>query len=42
MPMTLKYDITVDGDALTGKVKLGMFGTAKLTGERVASDPFTP
>ena len=34
MPMTLKYDITVAGDSMTGKVKLGMFGTAKLTGER--------
>jgi carbon-monoxide dehydrogenase large subunit len=34
MKMTLKYAITVDGDQMTGKVKLGMFGSAKLTGER--------
>jgi carbon-monoxide dehydrogenase large subunit len=35
MPVTLKYNIEVDGDRLAGKVKMGMFGTAKLTGERV-------
>jgi carbon-monoxide dehydrogenase large subunit len=35
MKITLKYDITVDGDRLTGKVKMGMFGTSKLTGERL-------
>jgi carbon-monoxide dehydrogenase large subunit len=35
MKMTLKYAITIDGDQLTGKVKLGMFGSATLTGERV-------
>jgi aerobic carbon-monoxide dehydrogenase large subunit len=34
MPITLKYDLKIDGDVLTGKVKMGMFGTAKLTGER--------
>ena len=34
MPITLKYDVTIDGDTLRGKVKMGMFGTAKLTGER--------
>jgi aerobic carbon-monoxide dehydrogenase large subunit len=33
--LTLKYDVTVDGDQLTGKVKMGMFGSAKLKGERV-------
>ena len=36
MPMTLKYDITVEGDSMTGKVTLGMFGTAKLAGERTS------
>lgn len=36
MPMTLKYDLTVDGDSISGKVKLGMFGTAKVTGDRAA------
>lgn len=34
MKLTLKYDITIDGDALTGKVKMGIFGSAKLTGQR--------
>lgn len=36
MPMTLKYDLTVDGDTIAGKVKLGMFGTAKVRGDRKA------
>lgn len=35
MKITLKYDITIEGDALTGKAKMGMFGSAKLKGERV-------
>ena len=35
-PITLKYDLTVEGDTIAGKVKLGMFGTAKLTGERIS------
>jgi carbon-monoxide dehydrogenase large subunit len=35
MKLTLKYDIVIDGDKLTGKVKMGFFGTAKLTGERM-------
>jgi carbon-monoxide dehydrogenase large subunit len=34
MPITLKYDLTVDGDTISGKAKLGMFGTAKVTGQR--------
>ena len=34
MPITLKYDLKIDRDVLMGKVKMGMFGTAKLTGER--------
>jgi carbon-monoxide dehydrogenase large subunit len=34
MKITLKYDIAVEGDRLTGKVKMGIFGSAKLTGER--------
>jgi carbon-monoxide dehydrogenase large subunit len=34
MKITLKYDITIDGARLTGKVKMGIFGTAKLVGER--------
>jgi carbon-monoxide dehydrogenase large subunit len=34
MKITLKFDIEVNGDRLTGKVKMGIFGSAKLTGER--------
>ena len=35
MPMTLKYDITIEGATLSGKAKLGFFGTAKVTGEKM-------
>lgn len=35
MKITLKYDITIEGDALTGKAKMGIFGSAKLKGQRV-------
>lgn len=35
MKITLKYDITIEGDKLSGKVKMGFFGNAKLTGERL-------
>jgi carbon-monoxide dehydrogenase large subunit len=35
MSITLKYEATVDGDRLTGKCKMGIFGSAKLAGERV-------
>ena len=34
MKLTLKYDITIEGDELTGKAKMGMFGSAKLKGTR--------
>ena len=34
MPMTLEFSGTVDGDSLTGSVKLGMFGSASFTGTR--------
>lgn len=34
MPLTLEFDAKVDGDAMTGNVKLGMFGAATLTGAR--------
>ena len=33
--LTLKYDLQVDGDKMTGKVKMGFFGTAKVSGERL-------
>ena len=35
MKVTLKYDLEVAGDMITGKCKMGMFGTAKVTAERV-------
>ena len=35
MKITLKYDISIDGDKLTGKCKMGMMGSAKLTGHRL-------
>ena len=34
MKITLKYDIAVAGNELTGKVKMGIFGSGKLTGKR--------
>lgn len=34
MPMKLDFDAKVDGDKMTGNVKLGMFGNAPLSGER--------
>ena len=34
MKITLKYTIDIDGDQLIGKVKMGLFGTAKLKGVR--------
>jgi aerobic carbon-monoxide dehydrogenase large subunit len=34
MSITLKYEATVDGDTLTGKCRMGIFGSAKLVGER--------
>ncbi len=35
MPLTLEFTVTVDGDAMTGSAKLGMFGNAPVTGSRV-------
>jgi carbon-monoxide dehydrogenase large subunit len=35
MPLTLKYDLNIEGNKLSGKTKLGMFGTAKVSGERL-------
>jgi len=35
MPMTLEFMAKVEGDKMNGNVKLGMFGNAPLTGERV-------
>jgi hypothetical protein len=36
MPMTLEFTAKVEGDKMNGNVKLGMFGNAPLSGERVA------
>jgi len=35
MPMTLEFEAKVDGDKMTGNVKLGAFGNAPLSGERI-------
>lgn len=35
MPLDLGFDVTVEGDTLSGTVKLGMFGNAALSGERI-------
>lgn len=35
MPMTLEFQATVAGDKMSGNVKLGAFGNAPLSGERV-------
>ena len=34
MPLTLDFTVTVEGDALSGQVQLGMFGPAAVTGAR--------
>jgi len=34
MPMTLEFSATVEGDSMSGSVKLGMFGNAPLSGTR--------
>ena len=36
MPMTLEGTANVDGDAISGSVKAGMFGSMTMTGTRVA------
>ncbi|MBW8784335.1 MAG: hypothetical protein JF593_06815 [Novosphingobium sp.] len=36
MPMTLECEATVDGNALTGQVRAGAFGTMAMSGTRVA------
>lgn len=34
MPITLEFDLETEGDALSGNVKLGMFGNSAVTGSR--------
>lgn len=36
MKLTLKYDINIQGNILTGKAKMGIFGSAKLNGKRIS------
>jgi len=36
-PMTLEFTVTVSGDAMSGSVKAGAFGSSPLTGTRVQS-----
>jgi carbon-monoxide dehydrogenase large subunit len=35
MKITLKYDMQLDGSNIIGKCKMGMFGSAKVTGQRM-------
>ena len=35
MPMTLEFTAKVSGDTMTGSAKLGSFGSAPLSGERI-------
>lgn len=34
MPITVDFDVAVDGDAMRGNAKLGMFGSGDVTGTR--------
>lgn len=36
--LTLKYDLTVTGDLVGGKAKIGMFGSAKVAGTHLWED----
>ena len=35
MKITLKYNILIEGSKLTGKCKMGIFGSAKLAGYKM-------
>ena len=35
MPITAGFDVTIEGDAMSGMAKLGIFGKAKVSGKRV-------
>lgn len=37
IPMKARYEITIDGDRLSGFAKLGLLGKAKLSGERLST-----
>lgn len=34
MPITLEFDLQADGSSISGSAKLGMFGTAPVTGSK--------
>ncbi len=34
MKITLKYNLAIEGDSIAGKCKMGMLGSAKVSGER--------
>jgi len=34
MPLTLSFDLSADGDAISGNCKLGMFGNAAVSGSK--------
>jgi hypothetical protein len=38
MRLNLRFDVTVDGDELTGRSKAGRLPAAKVTGHRIAAD----
>jgi hypothetical protein len=38
MKLKLNYNLTFDGERLTGKVKAGLFPASKVVGERVSED----
>lgn len=45
MPITVSFKVRIEGDALNGTAKLGIFGKSTLTGERLAAGsqpPATP
>jgi hypothetical protein len=35
MPLHIEFEAKVEGDRMSGSAKLGMFGSAPLTGERI-------
>ncbi len=37
MKITLKYNLVIDGDKISGKCKMGIFGSAKVSGERLSN-----
>ena len=42
MPITVNFDVTIEGDSMSGTAKLGIFGKAKVSGERVFGEVAAP